>query len=149
MVYINLINNKRGIIHKTTKSEVNVMKQVIVNGVSYLGDLKVEENGVTVKNAIKVGDVVTRADVTRYFQEANVGNLEDVVFGGNGVAYSIMELSDDNKNYIKIAELVMEQAKSVAVRKLENQEFLGELGKLTSDGGSVVTSRPRQDVWEV
>jgi len=149
MVYINLINNKRGIIHKTTKSEVNVMKQVIVNGVSYLGDLKVEENGVTVKNAIKVGDVVTRADVTRYFQEANVGNLEDVVFGGNGVAYSIMELSDDNKNYIKIAELVMEQAKSVAVRKLENQEFLGELGKLTGDGGSVVTSRPRQDVWEV
>jgi len=148
MVYINLINNKRGIIHKTTKSEVNVMKQVIVNGVSYLGDLEIGENGVTVKNAIKVGDVVTRADVTRYFQEANVGNLEDVVFGGNGVAYSIMELSDDNKNYIKIAELVMDQAKSVAVRKLENQEFLGELGKLTGDNG-VDTCRPRQDAWEV
>ena len=147
---MNLINQRWvGNKNEKQKCEVIVMKQAIVNGVSYLGELVVEENGnVVVKDAIKTGNVVTRADITRYFQEANVGNLESVEFGGNGISYSVMDLTDDNQNYIKIAELVMDQAKSVAVRKLENQEFVGELGKLTgcSNGGNAKVATP--NVWQ-
>jgi hypothetical protein len=34
------------------------MRQVIVNGVSYFGELELTENGVTVKDAIQTGKIL-------------------------------------------------------------------------------------------
>jgi len=144
MYNVNLIGNLHKVENQKNEQKRCIMKQVIVNGVSYLGDLEVTENGVVVKDAIQVGDVVTRADVTRYFEESNVGNLKSVTFGGNGISFSEMELDDDIKNYLQIAELVMNQAKSVAVRKLENAEFRSELGKFTGGGPRVQAG----DYWK-
>jgi hypothetical protein len=146
-MYINLIKDLHNVNHNLN-SEVKKMKQVIVNGVSYLGDLEVTDNGVVVKDAIQIGQVVTRADVTRYFEESNVGNLKSVSFGGNGISFSEMELDDDIKNYLQIAKLVMDQAKSVAVRKLENTEYRNELGKFTGGGGPNVQDRNTGDYWQ-
>jgi hypothetical protein len=143
-MYINLIKDLHNVNHNLN-SEVKKMKQVIVNGVSYLGDLEVTENGVVVKDAIQIGQVVTRADVTRYFEEANVGNLKSVNFGGNGISYTEMELDDDIKNFLQVSKLVMDQAKTVAVRKLENSEFRNELGKFT--GGTNVQAEV-SDCWK-
>ncbi len=106
------------------------MDQVIVNGVSYLGTLEVGEDGVVVKNAVKTAQTITKDDVTRYFTEKNVDNLETVQFGGNGVSYSVVSLTDEVVMFTKMSELVMEQAKKVAVKNLENSEFRNGLGKL-------------------
>ncbi len=106
------------------------MNQVIVNGVSYLGTLVEDEGNVEVKDAVQTGNTITKADVTRWFEKNNTDELETVRFGGNGISFSVINLTDDVEMFIKMAELVMIQAKSVAVRKLENREFRGGLGKL-------------------
>ncbi len=106
------------------------MKQVIVNGQSYLGTLSEGEGKLTVEKALAIGASVTKTDVANYFKADNLGSLKDITFGGNGVSYSEVELDDDIKFAIQVAGLVMENAKGSAVRKLENAEFDGGLGKL-------------------
>ena len=100
-----------------------MMKQVIVNGVSYLGVMEQGEDGISVKNAIKTGNVLTTDDFNRYLKEENLGNLENVRFGGNGVSFVEVPLTEDMEMAFSITKLVMERAKKVALKNLENAEF--------------------------
>ena len=107
------------------------MEQVIVNGVSYLGTLEVTEAGVKVKDGIKTGgNDVTRQDVSNYAMAKNLGKLENPTFGGNGISYTSNPLDDDMIMFVKMSDLVMEQADKVAVKNLVNREYQSGLGKL-------------------
>lgn len=106
------------------------MKQVIVNGQSYLGELVQTEGGMTVKNAMAVGGNVTKNDVQNYIKAENLDELKDITFGGAGVAFSTVDLDKEIVFAFEVAELVMENAKAVAVKNLENREFDGGLGKM-------------------
>ncbi len=104
------------------------MEQCIVNGVSYLGTLEEGEGKVTVVDSMPCGNVVTANDVNAYFKAKNLGSLVSIPFGGNGVSYSVVPLTPAVEMAVKVAQLVMTQAKSVAVRKLENAEFSQGMG---------------------
>lgn len=107
------------------------MKQVIVNGQSYLAkDLAQGEGTLTVEKALATGATVTKNDVARYMKAENLGELKDIDFGGAGVAYSTVELDKEIDFAIKVAGLVMDEAKATAVKKLVNQEFDSGLGKI-------------------
>ena len=106
------------------------MNQVIVNGQSYLGVLDHGENQLTVVGAMATGPTVTKADVQRYLEAENLGTLKNISFGGAGVSFSQVELDTEIAFAFEVAELVMANAKSVAVRKLENAEFRSGLGKM-------------------
>ena len=106
------------------------MNQVTVNGQNYLGTLTEGEGKLIVENGMAIGSTVTKGDVQRYFQAENLGQLKDITFGGNGVSFAEVELDEDIKFAIKVAGRVMENDKSVAVRKLENAEFVSGLGKM-------------------
>ena len=106
------------------------MEQVIVNGQSYLGSLVQGENSLTVEGAFATGPQVTKQDVQRYLEAENLGTLKNISFGGAGVSFSQVELDDEIAFAFEVAELVMANAKSVAVRKLENAEFRTGLGKM-------------------
>ena len=107
------------------------MKQVIVNGQSYLAnDLANGEGGLVVEKALTIGAKVTQADVQNYMKAANLDTLKDITFGGAGVSYSVVELDEDINFAIEVAGLVMARAEKVAVKNLINQEFDAGLGKL-------------------
>ena len=106
------------------------MNQVIVNGQSYLGELVQGENTLTVEGALATGASVTKTDVQRYLEAENLGTLKNISFGGAGVSFSQVELDKEITFAFEVAELVMSNAKDVAVRKLENAEFRSGLGKM-------------------
>ena len=106
------------------------MNQVIVNGQSYLGELVQGENTLTVEGALATGATVTKSDVQRYLEAENLGTLKNISFGGAGVSFSQVELDKEITFAFEVAELVMSNAKDVAVRKLENAEFRSGLGKM-------------------
>lgn len=108
------------------------MKVVTVNGVTYLGVLnELEGGGFELAEAMSIpGTKPSKADIERYYKLGNLGELEKVTFGGMGVSFSVSGLSDEAVMFCKMADLVMEQAKKVAVRKLENSEFGQSLGKM-------------------
>lgn len=107
------------------------MKQVIVNGQSYLAEALVNAEGaLTVKNALAINGNPTKADVANYMKAANLETLKDITFGGAGVAYSEVALDKDIEFAIKVQGLVMEEAQATAVKKLVNKEFDLGLGKM-------------------
>lgn len=107
------------------------MRQVIVNGVSYLGELQAKEGGgFSLLAAMKTaGNQVSKADIQRYLELENLDDLKTVEFGGAGVSYTVQDLDDEIMFALEVGELVMAQAKKVAVAKLENNEFRTGLGK--------------------
>ena len=117
------------------------MKQVIVNGQSYLAEKLVQGEGtLEVVNALATGPTVTKNDVANYMKAENLGELKTISFGGAGVAFSEVALDKDIVFAIKVAGLVMEEAKATAVDKLVNSEFDAGLA-----GASARPSNP--DVW--
>ena len=114
------------------------MEQVIVNGVNYLGTLKEVEGKVIVVGSMPCGATVTAEDVNEYFKAKNLGTLVDIPFGGNGVSYSNVPLNPAMDMAVQVAELVMTQAKSVAVRKLENAEFASGMGQVAVPSAGAV-----------
>jgi hypothetical protein len=108
------------------------MKIVTVNGVSYLGTLEQTEKGdLILKDAMALyGPSVTKGEIEHYYRKGNLGELETITFGGMGVSYSVSQLTDEAVMFCRMADLMMEQAKKVAVRKLENSEFSQSLGKM-------------------
>jgi len=111
------------------------MKIVTVNGISYLGAIEKTDEGITLTEAMPIGGpAVTKAEVEAYYKKGNLGELKTVTFGGAGISFSEVGLSDDVVMFCKMAELVMEQAKKVAVKKLENGEFTNGLGGVGRDG---------------
>lgn len=107
------------------------MKQVIVNGQSYLAEaLNQGEGALVVKGALAIAGNPTKADVARYMKAANLEELKDITFGGAGVAYSEVALDKEIEFAIKVSELVMAEAQATAVKKLVNKEFDTGLGKI-------------------
>ena len=107
------------------------MKQVIVNGQSYLADnLAQGEGSLVVEKAMPTGPQVSKNDVAKYMKAANLGELKDITFGGNGVAFSEVSLDKDIIFSIKVAGLVMAEAQDTALDKLVNREFDTALGKM-------------------
>ena len=107
------------------------MKQVIVNGQSYLADnLAQGEGGLVVEKAMPTMAQVTKNDVANYMKAANLGELKDISFGGNGVSFSEVGLDKDIVFAIKVASLVMSEAQDTALDKLVNREFDTALGKM-------------------
>jgi len=106
------------------------MKVVTVNGITYLGVLEESETGVKLTDAMEIGGGgISQGVISEYYKQGNVGELKTVDFGGNGISYSVSDLTDDAVMLCKIADLAITQAKKVAVLRLENREFDGVLGK--------------------
>ena len=117
------------------------MKQVTVNGKNYLAaKLTNAEGALVVVQALEVGTQVTKTDVQNYMKAENLGELKDISFGGAGVSYSEVDLNKDILFAIKVAELVMDEAKETAVDKLVNREFDNGLGAASPQNNS-------GDVW--
>ncbi len=117
------------------------MKQVTVNGNTYLAaGMTNGEDGLTVAQALQVNGQVTKNDVARYMKAENLDELKDITFGGAGVAYSEVALDKDIEFAIKVAGLVMDEAKATAVDKLVNREFDGGLGAASAQTAT-------SDVW--
>lgn len=106
-----------------------MLKQVVVNGVSYLGVLTVGEGKTVVEKAMQLGGAPTKLDVDLYLQKENLGQLKDITFGGSGVSFSEVDLDQEIKFALEVSNLLMVQAKKVAVKNLENAEFRSGLGK--------------------
>lgn len=103
------------------------MKKVTINGVSYLGDLKESKDGMTLKKAMMAKDA-SRMNLAKWLAKDNLDELETLEFGGNGVSYTVADLSDDEKMNLEIGILTMKAARGKAVKDLENKMFAGMLG---------------------
>lgn len=107
------------------------MKKVTINGIAYIGNLEEKDGKTVLKDAmcLKSPNFVTKPDIANYLKKENLGELENVEFGGQGVSYSISELNDEEKLFFEIASVTMKSAKLKAVNGLENQVFDEYLGK--------------------
>jgi len=111
------------------------MKQVIVNGQSYLAEELVQgDNALIVVGALATGPRVTKGDVAAYMKAENLDELKDITFGGAGVSFSEVALDKDIEFAIKVNALVMEEAADTAVKKLVNREFDNGLGAFAANG---------------
>ena len=97
---------------------------VAVNGITYLGKLNEEET--ILEKALSTGSI---PNFSAYLQAKNLGTLETIKFGGNGVNYSISPLTATQKLELKVCKLHMKQAKLTAAAKTENELFGELLGK--------------------
>jgi len=107
------------------------MKKVIINGVSYVGDLKKNEDGtMTLSKAMSFeGTTMSRSDLSKYLKLKNLGELENLDFGGTGISWSISVLSENENMMLQIGEIAMKSAKGRAVKEVENDLFDFVLGK--------------------
>ena len=102
---------------------------VTMNGITYLGSIKEEDNKVTLLKAMRVSNDLTKDDFMKYLEQKNLGRLEPVNFGGNGNQYSIQTLSPTQKILLKECKLNMKHAKLTAAANNENSVFRGLMGK--------------------
>jgi hypothetical protein len=107
------------------------MKQVTINGVSYLGVLKDTEGTLELSQAMVTNqNGISKADVEAYLGKQNLGTLETITFGGTGASYTVQDLTDEVDMFFKMGKLVMDQSQKVAVKKLQNAEFKANMGKM-------------------
>jgi hypothetical protein len=108
------------------------MKKVTINGVSYIGELKEDkETGKMVLSgamAVAPGSV-SKDDIARYIQMENLGELDDIEFGGQGVAFSVSPFSEEEQMFVDMAGIIMKTAKGKALKQVENNLFGEILGK--------------------
>ena len=104
------------------------MKKVTINGVQYLGELKEKGDKSVLKKAMQI-ERADRNSFAQYLKRENLGTLETVEFGGQGVSFAISELNDVQKLELDMCKLAMTHAKKVAIAGTENAVFEQVLGK--------------------
>jgi len=106
------------------------MKKVTVveiNGYTYLGTLN--KTKTILEGAFNCQPNPGQEDFAGYLKDKNLDLLETKEFGGNGVSYTISQLTDTQKLAMKVCELHMQQAKATAVKALQNDTLDALLGK--------------------
>lgn len=105
------------------------MQKVTINGVQYLGKLKIGDEGMALIGAMTVEEV-NRKTIGEYLKRKNLGELQTIEFGGMGVSYAIADLSDEEQMVLDMGKLAMKTAKKKAAAGLENDLFDKFLGNM-------------------
>ena len=106
------------------------MKKITVNGKMYLGNLIISNDTITVNRAMPYSSTKTsKENFINYLQMWNAGELTAETFGGQGISYSVTDLTDSQELELKICRLTMAYAKKTTASGLENDVFGSLLGK--------------------
>lgn len=107
------------------------MRKVNINGINYLGTIVKNEDGTfTLNDAFELrSGIVSQDAFLNYLEAKNLDELEPLEFGGQGNNYTIFKITKDQKLDLQVCELSMKRAKSTAVKRLENRELRGLMGK--------------------
>ena len=106
------------------------MKIVTVNGICFLGELRVEEGKVIIDKSMEIENTnITEEDITDYLEAEHLGNLKERSFGGSGVTYGEEDLDDEMQFQLEVQKTTLEFAKKTAQGEMVIENFKSRLGK--------------------